>query len=443
MRRERVVCFLNHTAETGGAEFALVRLVDCMNRTEWHPVVVFGEDGPAVELFRSRSIETYVIPMAAGLSKVRREVLASASWLMNGRALAIVSYVLKLIRFFKQRAVEVVHTNSMKAHVLGGFAARIAGIPLVWHLRDSLHPACLPPTALSVMRLLARHLPDRIIAVSKSVARDALGTEHSERATVVYDGVLDSFFGHPVVEKLPKNGSPKWIVGMVGRFSEWKGQHLFLEAAARLIEQGVPICFELVGSPLFGQEAYANRLKQFVEANGLGDQIKFRGFVSDVITCVKDWDLLVHASVAPDPCPNVVIEAMASGVPVVGPNAGGVPELLDDGACGFLFAAGDARALSECIEAALKDSHKLLEFIVLARKRAGKYYRAGRVSLEVESVWKQFVTTKVFARRTWPWIEENPAKWVQCLTRKGSVARGSVGHERRTKTTISPKQCER
>lgn len=406
MKREKVVCFLNHTAETGGAEFALLRLVTCMDRSEWHPVVVFGEDGPAVELFRQRSIETYVILMDAGLAKLRRESLASIQWLKFSRIIALLSYVLKLIRFFRERAVEIVHTNSMKAHVLGGVAAKISGVPLVWHLRDSLHPACLPPVALRGMRFFARSIPDKLITVSKSVAMDALGCLRCKSASVVYDGVLRACFKEPRAIDSSHNAARRWTIGMAGRLSEWKGQHLFIEAAARMIEQGARIRCEIMGSPLFGQEAYAQRLKQFVEANGLGDQIQFLGFVSDVPARLRTWDLLVHASIAPDPCPNVVIEAMAAGVPVVGPNEGGVPELLEDGTCGFLFNAGDARSLGESIELALSDSSRRGAVAALARKKAESDFQADRVAREIEAIWMPLITPKAYARRKWPWIED-------------------------------------
>jgi len=415
MRREKVVCFVNHTAETGGAEFALARLVHTLDRSEWHPVVVFGEEGPAVDLLRSRSIETYVIPLGAGLGKVRRESLGSLGGMGVGRCFAGVGYVLKLARFFCERGVELVHTNSMKAHVLGGLAARLRRIPLVWHLRDSLHPLCLPPLPLKGMRFLARCFPDAVVAVSKSVARDALGEGGDERAHVVYDGLGDDVFsaraGAP-----PGTGreARTWTVGIAGRLCEWKGQHLFLEAAADLIEKGLDIRFEVLGGPLFGQERYAQRLKQFVASSGLSPHVFFRGFVSDVSTRIQSWDLLVHASTAPDPCPNVVIEAMAAGVPVVGADGGGVPELLDGGACGFLFPMDDARALSQCIEAALNDEVRRVELAAAARERAERCFKAARVAREVEAVWGPLVDGRAYKRRAWPWVEGGISAPVSC-----------------------------
>jgi glycosyltransferase involved in cell wall biosynthesis len=203
-------------------------------------------------------------------------------------------------------------------------------------------------------------------------------------------------------------------VGIAGRLCEWKGQHLFLEAAADLIEKGLDIRFEVLGGPLFGQERYAQRLKQFVASSGLSPHVFFRGFVSDVSTRIQSWDLLVHASTAPDPCPNVVIEAMAAGVPVVGADGGGVPELLDGGACGFLFPMDDARALSQCIEAALNDEVRRVELAAAARERAERCFKAARVAREVEAVWGPLVDGRAYKRRAWPWVEGGISAPVSC-----------------------------
>jgi glycosyltransferase involved in cell wall biosynthesis len=256
------------------------------------------------------------------------------------------------------------------------------------------------------MRFLARRLPDALVVVSKSVAKDALGTDDSVLAHVVYDGLSADCFGAPAFD-LPKPAPELiWTVGIAGRLCEWKGQHLFLEAAADLIERGVPVRFEILGGALFGQDAYGERLKQFVNSSGLAPHVCFKGFVSDVSSRIRSWDILVHASTAPDPCPNVVIEAMAAGVPVVGADSGGVPELLDDGLCGMLFPTGDARGLSRCLESLLKDATLRERLAVAARCRAERCFRFERVAQQVAAVWRPLAGGRAYLRRAWPWIED-------------------------------------
>jgi glycosyltransferase involved in cell wall biosynthesis len=408
MKRARVVCFVNHTAATGGAEFALSRLVAGMDRTQWHPVVVFGEEGSAVELFRKRGVETYVLPIPSHIGKARRNSLAGNAWMRPGAAWDACGYVIKLASFFRTRAVEIVHTNSMKAHLLGGLAARMCRIPLAWHLRDCLHPAHLPQTALRVMRSLARTLPNRLITVSKSVAKDALGAGGAGRAEVIYDGLDPDCFENPAPPPSAFQ-PPVWRVGIVGRFAPWKGQHVFLEAAAKLIQRGHRVHFELLGAPLFGEDAYARRLQQFVEATALQTHVSFLGFVSDVPQRIRSWHALVHASTAPDPCPNVVLEAMAAGIPVVGSDGGGVPELLDEGRCGGLFPMDDPNALCRQLETIFAKPLVRAEYALKGRQRAMSLFCSDRVAAEVSAVWDAIYDPNVYTRRRWAWMEDECA----------------------------------
>ena len=403
-----MVCLVNHAGETGGAEFALERLVASLDRTLWHPVVVFGEEGPAVELMRKLSVETYVIPLGENLRKVRRESLRKFFLSQLGHIFGACSYIFRLRSFLRIRGVTIVHTNSMKAHILGGAAAKLSGIPLVWHLRDSLHPSSLPKQAVRLMRWLAAVLPNRLVCVSKSVAKDALGKECMHLARVVYDGLNDECFEFSPPIDAPKGSSaPRvWKVGIAGRLCAWKGQHLFLEAAAKLIALGMPIRFEVIGGPLFGQEAYADRLKHLVESCALREHVTFTGFVNDVTRRIKDWDVLVHASTAPDPCPNVVLEAMAAGVPVIGADAGGVPELLDEGRYGLLFEPDNPDILSDRIRTLLIDEAYRMRLARDARTRALKIFRTERVARSVEREWSQLTSSDANTRTHWRWLEE-------------------------------------
>ena len=90
------------------------------------------------------------------------------------RAAAIAGDVAALARRLRQLHPDVVHTNSLKAALYGGVAARLAGVPVVWHIRDRIATDYLPAPAVRVVRALARRLPDAII-VNSVTTRDTLG----------------------------------------------------------------------------------------------------------------------------------------------------------------------------------------------------------------------------------------------------------------------------
>jgi len=233
MARLKTVVLVNHTAALGGAEFALKRLLKDLNREEWNPVVVFGEDGPAAELVRKMSIETYVIPLSQSLGQTRKEAMNLNGICSLRRWTGLGSYVWKLSRFLKERAADVVHTNSMKAHILGGLAAKMAGIPLVWHIRDTVDSSYLPTSAVTLLRWLAQRLPDRVVTVSNSVSCSLLGVTGNPKGRVIYDGLEDSAFDTPAVP----SGHPE-----LASWNDWPAQ--CMERAACIYRGGGPVTFK-------------------------------------------------------------------------------------------------------------------------------------------------------------------------------------------------------
>jgi glycosyltransferase involved in cell wall biosynthesis len=154
----------------------------------------------------------------------------------------------------------------------------------------------------------------------------------------------------------------------VGHLEPLKGFANLIEAFAALPSGGPPPCLDLIGG---GPEEA--RLKRQAARLGVGDRVRFRGWVppDEVLTEMRRATLLVHPSIAPDAMPTVVKEAMAVGTPVIASDLAGIPEMLDGGRCGVLVPPGDIRALTSAIASLLADP---------AQRRS--LARAGRVHME-------------------------------------------------------------
>ena len=136
---------------------------------------------------------------------------------------------------------------------------------------------------------------------------------------------------------------------MVGRISPWKGQDIFIRAAALVRQTRPDVRFEIVGSVLFGEEAYESQIHQLVETLGLQDTVLFLGFRNDIPELIAAADILVHASTTPEPFGQVVVQAMAAGKPVVATRGGGVLETVVEHQTGLLVPMGDAPAMAAAI----------------------------------------------------------------------------------------------
>jgi glycosyltransferase involved in cell wall biosynthesis len=145
------------------------------------------------------------------------------------------------------------------------------------------------------------------------------------------------------------------VVGCVGQIAPWKGQHVFIDAAAALAPAFPVLYFVIVGGPLYGACEYRAELQRRVKAAGLAPRFRFLGHQPNAPQCIGAFDLLVHSPVEAEPFGRVIGEAMARGVPVVAARTGGIAEIMEDGREGFLVEAGRPGAVAAAAAFLLDD----------------------------------------------------------------------------------------
>jgi glycosyltransferase involved in cell wall biosynthesis len=230
------------------------------------------------------------------------------------------------------RNVDAVHSNSLWSHLDCAVAGRMARRPVVLELHDLVRPGL----GRSVLKVATR-LAAATVAISEAVA-DTLGSSRG-RVQVVPQGVDTERF-HPGAADASwrdrLSGRPdEPIVGVVGRVDPEKGITTVVEAMAMLAGRSR---LAVVGAPALDDGSYDAAVR--AEASALlGDRARFVGQVDDVPAVLRSLDVLVNAS-ASEPFGLSVLEAQASGVPVIGTDAGGIPEFVTDGETGLLVAPG-------------------------------------------------------------------------------------------------------
>ena len=341
-RPPRIV-FVDHCALLSGGELALVRLLDALG-ADVDAHVVLGEDGPLLRKLSLAGLSTEVLELPRSVRETTR--VGAAKRPPARDALQTAAYVLRLARRLQRLQPDLVHANSLKALLYGGLAARLARVPVVWHVRDRIADDYLPPGAVRLVGSLARVLPNAVIANSHETLRrlhDASsGATRRLPHAVVYDPV----------DLRPLGGSAHdgpLRVGMLGRIAPWKGQDVFLRAFAHAFAGGDERA-SVVGAPLFGEEPYEESLRRLVGELGVAARVEFAGFQEDVAAQLAKLDVLVHASRVPEPLGQVVQEGMRAGLPVVAARAGGPAEVITEGETGFLYPVGDVRALAGTLE---------------------------------------------------------------------------------------------
>jgi glycosyltransferase involved in cell wall biosynthesis len=387
-RRLRVV-YLDHVARLSGGEIALLRLLPHLQGVHAH--VILGEDGPLAERLQQAGISVEVLAFAASARDLRRDAVrpGGASPIA---ALHTLSHAARLARRLRQLQPDLVHTNSLKAGVYGALAAKIARVPLVWHLRDRIADDYLPRPAVRLVRAYIARVADGVIANSAATL-DTLPPTARKGGWVIPDSVQAP--GHPQTRDAgratdrPGPSYPDSLTfGMLGRLAPWKGQDLFLRAFAAAFPEGSERAV-LVGSPMFGEESYEQQLHELVTQLGLAGRVEFRGFREDIWHELASFDVLVHASIIPEPFGQVVIEGMAAGLAVIAPDEGGPAEVIADGHSGLLFASRDPGSLAAAMRDLCSDPDERQRLGEAARRAAEDFdprVLAGRFERAYESV---------------------------------------------------------
>ena len=288
------------------------------------------------------------------------------------RHLVSVAEACRLVQWMGQAGVAHVHahfgTNSaevvMLAHVLGG-----PPFSFTAHGPEEFDK----PTAISLGRKIGASA--FVVAIS-SYGRSQLcrwiPARQWGKVQVVHCGLEEAFFVR--AQDLVANDSLTLVC--VGRLCEQKGQLLLVQAAAKLIGQGVPFKLVLAGDGEMREEIEAS-----IAHLGIGDHVRITGWISS--DQVRDELLAARALVLPsfaEGLPVVVMEAMALGRPVVSTFIAGIPELVRNASEGWLVPAGDVDALVEAMRACLDASPEQL--LQLGRSAHARVLQRHQVDVE-------------------------------------------------------------
>jgi glycosyltransferase involved in cell wall biosynthesis len=376
---------LDHTAQLGGAELALVRLLDALSGDAVDVHVVLLADGPLVSLLQEHGHSVEVLPLDPDVVSASR---SSSSQTAAVQALRTAPAVSRLVGRLRRLQPDLLHTTSLKADLIGLAAGRLAAVPVVWHVHDRMHPDYLPARTVRAMRALARRGPRAVIANSTATADTLPGVRN---LSVVWPGLAPNQVLGDLDRRRPPNPP---VVGLVGRVSPTKGQLELVRAASLVLRERPTVRFRLVGAPLFGEREYASLVEREVIRLGLSRQVTIEGFSVDPTRVLDELSVLVHASPVPEPFGQVVVEGMARGVPVVATRAGGIPEILEpdgpgeDAVLGVLVEPGDVTDLAAGIIMAL-DAGLSAKRVELAWASARQRFSAAATADGVLEVWSR------------------------------------------------------
>lgn len=332
-----------------------------------HLVATSHSDPPTMAALRRTGSEIIQLPQYRRSGFVQSALKRVAPVPLLSRVVALtVSAGELLVRFvygaaaawkLRPLGVGAIHLNNgIYFNLEGIVAARLLGVPCLLTVRGLEH---VQDGMVRMVSPRMTALLTHVFAVSAYVARQLIEWGMPPgRVTTVFETVDVNVCRQRALEPIPdteleKPGTP--VVVMVGCILPWKGHRVFIEAAGRIIQrEGLRNCaFWIVGGAAPGTEEFLASLNE--RSRELGLQIRFLGHQDNVYKWLSHADVVVHASVEPEPFGRVIIEAMALGKPVIATQIGGPLEIVVNGRNGILVPPNEPDTLADAVARVLSD----------------------------------------------------------------------------------------
>ena len=336
----RTVLFLSSRGTSyGGGQAGLKMLATALETTRYHPLVVLPERGNLSAELSAAGVSTLLLPLPR-LKSLRPDLVIRA--------------VLRLRRLARVAHPQVVHVDGTRCALYALALPR--RIRRLWHLRD------VRPDPFD--RWLAPHF-DLLVAVCREVAVRRFPQVADKRVRVVPNAVPARRARVSREELRRRLGiAPGELVLLAaGRVERQKGTEELVRALSNLDGLGVRARVLMAGEAAQGE---GERLLERARQLAVDDRLSLMGSRDDLPDLMRAADLLVHPSWY-EAAPRVVLEAMASGLPVVATSVGGVKEILDD--CGVLVPPRDSRRLAEAVMRLAGDSSTRMRLAASAVER--------------------------------------------------------------------------
>jgi glycosyltransferase involved in cell wall biosynthesis len=374
------IFFVIDSFEMGGAQRQLLELVRRLDRTRYEPVVC------------------PIYPFMA-LEKEYRETGVQID-LTHKHSPGDISFAWRLARRMRAFVPHIVHAWLFTGNLWGHLAASLARVPVVLlSLRNAVKPGVVPgyyTWAHALTHALSGQV-DGIVTNSRVQLKDPglPGWKGSGKLRMIYNGVD--------LRRFNPEHAPAWkeqyrrelglkpgnlVVGTIGRLTPQKRQDRFLKALRTLVDAG----YDLTGL-IVGEGSLQGELAGLAAELGLQDRVFFLGPRRDIPELLSLFDIFVLSSDW-EGFPNVILEAMAMGRPVVSTEVGGVRELVIPGETGHLVAAGEPQLLAEAVQGFLDNPSLATSMGLEGRRRVEREFSLERMVAKTTTLYEELLRQK-------------------------------------------------
>jgi glycosyltransferase involved in cell wall biosynthesis len=343
---KKIVIWESHSTLEGGQKVGL-EILDALKDT-YECIFFVPAEGPLTEEIRKRSIKYKIIPVGfysegkKGIKDVAKLIYCSPKVLIDA------------YRYLKKNNIDLIYSNGSRTFIWSSILGRLMSIPVIWHV----HNFFKDKKTRGMLDMLGRSKSViKAVFVSKAV-REQFRYLKSKSA-VIYNGLNiqeHTKSGHQFDLRGKYNiSSPAKIVSTISWISEPKNIALFIRAIPYVLKQFRDVHFLIIGGVKEGHGKYYDSLRSLADELAVNSHLTFMGYCDDISALLHN--IHVNCITSLESFSLVIPESYFAGVPVIGPDKGGPPELIKDHETGLIYRFGNEKDLADKILLLLKDDN--------------------------------------------------------------------------------------
>ena len=323
----------NHSTFQGGGEISFFELAQWLDRSSYKTSVIVPEDGEILTRISEIGIPAEICPFTS---------------LRNLNLVLLIGAAIKLAKILKTQKADLIHVNGSRACFYAAIVGRTLGIPVIWHVRETIQDI------EAYDRFLAS-MSSAIICVSNSVRDKRFGKLNAgiqDRISIVYNGIDPQQFQMDQSSRKMVRGQigmgDDTLLGIVGNLIPLKGHHIFLKAFAEAKKRHPELNAKAIFLGRFLDTEYRELLVRMTNQLNLQDDVIFRGHSNNIPHYLSALDVFVLPSQR-EGCSRALLEAMSVGLPVIASRISEIKEVALPDRNAVLVEYGDVSQLAAAI----------------------------------------------------------------------------------------------
>ncbi len=378
------VLIVNQSAELYGADKALLELIENFPEN-FNPIVVLHEEGPLKKILEELNVQV----IKTSVIKVKRGILKP--WFFFRLPFEVLTSFYRIKKELNGKKVDIIHSNATSVFI-GAFYGFFFQIPHLWHVHEIIEkPKKIAQIYPSIINFFSKKVVFNSVATSNHFTK--ILPQIRSKSIIIHNGqdrkkMKTSDFDITKIKHLfSSNIADKVVIGLVGRISKIKGQHLALEAFSALFKKYKNIHLVFIGSPAKGKKEYIEQILTRIKILDLEKNISFVDFQEDIWPYYDSIDIAIVPSTEKESFGLVATEAMLSKKPVIAANHGGLSEIIINNETGLFFEPNNCEDLCNQLEKLIIDKNLRVSFGENGFKRVKDNFSSQKYVSSIEEIY--------------------------------------------------------